>query len=159
MNFVDVIIRIGTAGSYQEDLKVYDLFLVDSVYSNTNFDEEVLGENINIINSSLELNTVIDETSKELGIDIKRGRAFTTDAFYGNPKTTIDLALENNCDVVEMETYALLLNAKKHHKRATTILTITDEIYSGNMMPPKEREMRLNSMIKLVLESIIKIEK
>lgn len=156
---VDVIIRIGTAGSYKKDLKVYDLFLVDSVYSNTNYDEEVLGENINIINSSLELNTIINETANELGLNIKRGRAFTTDAFYGNPKTTIDLALKNNCDVVEMETYALLLNAKNNHKRATTILTITDEIYSDNKMPAKEREMRLNSMIKLVLESVIKIEK
>jgi len=156
---VDIIIRIGTAGSYNEGLKVHDLFLVDSAYSNTNYDEEVLGENINIINSSLELNTIINETADELGLEVKRGRAFTTDAFYGNEKTTMDLALQNNCEVVEMETYALLLNAKKHHKRATTILTITDEIYSNNQMPAKEREMRLNSMIKLVLESVIKMEK
>ena len=156
---VDIIIRIGTAGSYSEDLKVYDLFLVDSAYSNTNYDEEVLGENINIINSSLELNTIIDKTSKELGLDLKRGRAFTTDAFYSNSKTTTAFALKNACSVVEMESFALFLNAKKYHKRATSILTITDEIYSGNQISAKEREIRLNSMINLVLESIIKIEK
>lgn len=156
---VDTIIRIGTTGSYNESLKVYDLFLADSAYSNTNYDEEVIGENINIINSSLELNTIIDKTASELGLNLKRGRAFTTDAFYGIPKTTVDLALENGCDVVEMESYALFLNAKKYHKRATSILTVTDEIYSGNSMPAKEREIRLNKMINLVLESIIKLKK
>lgn len=156
---VDIVIRIGTAGSYKEDLKVYDLFLADSAYSNTNYDEEVLGENINVINSSLELNTIIDKTSKELGLDLKRGRVFTTDAFYSNPKTTMDYALKNDCSIVEMESFALFLNAKKYHKRATSILTITDEIYSGKQMTAKEREIRLNAMINLVLESIIKIEK
>lgn len=156
---VDTIIRIGTTGSYDENLKIYDLFLVDSAYSNTNYDEEVLGENINIINSSLELNTIIDRTSKELGLNLRRGRAFTTDAFYSNSKTTMNLALENGCSVVEMESFALFLNAKKYHKRAASILTVTDEIYSGKQMPAKEREIRLNSMINLVLESIIKIKK
>ena len=156
---VDVIIRIGTAGSYNENLKVYDLFLADSSYSNTNYDQELMGENINIVNSSLELNTIINNTAIELGFDLKRGRVFTTDAFYSNPKNAMDLALENGCDIVEMESYALFLNAKNFHKRATSILTITDEIYSGKQMSSKEREIRLNAMINLVLESIIKIEK
>ncbi len=154
---VDVIIRIGTTGSYNEDLKLRDVFLADSVYSNTNYDEELTGKNINIINSSLELNTIIAETATELGIDLKRGRAFTTDAFYGKPQNTVDLAIMNDCDVVEMESFALFLNAKEYHKRATSVLTVTDEIFSEKKLSSNEREMRLNSMIKLVLESIIKL--
>src|SRR5574344_2562480 len=35
---VDIIIRIGTAGSYVEDLKPYDLLLATSSYSTTTFD-------------------------------------------------------------------------------------------------------------------------
>ena len=45
---VETIIRIGTAGSYVEDLKVFDVLLADSAYSKTSFDEESGFENIRI---------------------------------------------------------------------------------------------------------------
>ena len=155
---VDVIIRVGTAGAYDKSLKLYDLLLATTSYSNTIFDEETLNKSMTVINSSIELNTIINETAEELAIELKSGRVHTTDAFYGMGDISQKDALKNECLAVEMETFALLLNAKKYHKRATSILTVTDEIYSGNKMTGKEREIRLNSMITLALESIIKLK-
>lgn len=156
---VEIIVRVGTAGSYDKTLKLHDLFLATSAYSNTIFDEESLNKSINNLNTSIELNTIIKETSSSLGIDLKSGRVHTTDAFYSVDKNAQEEAVKNNCLAVEMETFALLVNAKKFHKRATSILTITDELYSGAKMSGLEREIKLNSMITLVLESIIKLKK
>ncbi|NLC47890.1 MAG: purine-nucleoside phosphorylase, partial [Tenericutes bacterium] len=75
---VESIIRIGTAGSYIEELKVYDVLVADSAYSNTYFDEESGREDIQIINSSPDLNGIIMETAAKKRINVKLGRVHTT---------------------------------------------------------------------------------
>ena len=60
------------------------------------------------------------------------------------------------CRAVEMETYALLYNAKKFLKKATAILTISDNLITQEEIDPKAREQKLDEMIFLALESIIK---
>ncbi len=151
---VNVIIRIGTAGSYVENLKVYDVLLADSAYSETSYDEEALNRSINVINSSFDLNSKITEVSKRLGIDLTVGRVHTAEAFYSS-NISYNKYLDQNCLAVEMECFALFLNAKKFNKKAAALLTISDEKYSSNKMTAEEREIKLNKMITLALESII----
>lgn len=153
---VDTIIRIGTAGSYTEDLKPYDILIATSAYSTTNFDEEAGIENVEILNTSFEINSVIESTANLKRIPIKKGRVHTTEAFYTENKSYGEFT-EMECVAVEMETYALLFNAKKFHKKATAILTISDNLITREAMTPLEREKKLDEMIKLALESIIKI--
>ncbi len=152
---VDVIIRIGTAGSYTEDLKVYDLVIADSAYSKTYFDEESGKDDIEIINSSQELNGIIANTARIRGINTNFGRVHTSLAFYSSNKN-YQKYLDLGCKAVEMETYALLYNAKKFFKKATAILTISDNLVTHEEIDPKAREQKLDEMITLALESIIK---
>ena len=56
-----------------------------------------------------------------------------------------------------METYAILYNAKKFYKKATSILTISDNLITHEEINSEEREKKLDEMIVLALESIIKI--
>ena len=154
---VDTIIRIGTAGSYLPDLKVYDLLLATSAYSKTYFDEEAgrEGDNVEIINSSQELNGVVLNTARIRDINITEGRVHTSLAFY-NKLTDYSKYTNLGCKAVEMETYALLYNAKKFYKKATAILTISDNLVTHEIIDPMERERKLDEMIVLALESIIK---
>lgn len=152
---VNVIIRIGTAGSYVENLKVYDILLADSAYSETSYDEESMNRSLNVVNSSFDLNNKITEASKRLGIDLNIGRVHTSEALYP-ANISVNKYLEQNCVAVEMESFALFLNAKKFNKKASALLTISDEIlHKENQMTPQEREIKLNKMITLALESII----
>lgn len=152
---VDVIIRIGTAGSYTEDLKLYDILVADSAYSKTYFDEEAGIEDVEIVNASQELNGIITNTARIRGIDTTLGRVHTSLAFYTENKN-YQKYLDLGCKAVEMETYALLYNAKKFFKKATSILTISDNLVTHEIIDPKEREQKLDEMIVLALESIIK---
>ncbi len=152
---VEEIIRIGTAGSYTEDFKLYDILVADSSYSKTYFDEEAGREDIEIINSSGDLNAKIMSTAALKRINARLGRVHTTEAFYTENKDYKKFT-DMGCKAVEMETYALLYNAKKFLKKATAILTISDNLVTHEEIDPKAREQKLDEMIFLALESIIK---
>ena len=152
---VDCIIRIGTAGSYKEDLNVYDILLANSAYSQTSFDIESGREDITIINSSAELNSIIMDTAFMKNIKIREGRVHTSEAFYTENKDYTDL-IGLGCEAVEMETYALLYNAKKFMKKATALLTISDNLITHEVIDSEAREKKLDQMIELALDSIIK---
>ena len=152
---VDEIIRIGTAGSYTEDFKLYDILVADSSYSKTYFDEEAGREDIEIINSSGDLNGIIMQTAALKRINARLGRVHTTEAFYTENKDYKKFT-DMGCKAVEMETYALLYNAKKFLKKATAILTISDNLITHEEIDPNAREQKLDEMIFLALESIIK---
>ena len=152
---VDYIIRIGTAGSYDEELKAGDLLLADSVFSKTNFDEESGHENIEVINTSFELNSVIMDTALIKGIKLNQGRVHTTEAFYTENKDYSKFT-EVGCKAVEMEVYALMYNAKKFMKRATALLTINDNLINHEETNSDFLEKKIDEMIVLALESIIK---
>ena len=155
---VNAIIRIGTAGAYKEELKPYTIIIADSSYSDTNFDLESGSEDIEIINSSFELNNIINMTANIRRINVITGRVYTTDAFYTD-RRNYDYFINKGCIATEMETYALLYNAKKFHKMASSILTISDNLITHEELSSEERERRLDDMIVLALDSIIKLEK
>ena len=152
---VDTIIRIGTAGAYTTDLKIFDLMVVDSSYSRTTFDVESGIDDKEIINSSQELNGIIMQTAAMKGMNVKLGRVHTTEAFYSD-SVNIDELVKLGCQAVEMETYALFYNAKRFKKQATAIITISDSLITHENMDPEVREKKLDEMIVLALESIIK---
>jgi purine-nucleoside phosphorylase len=152
---VEKIIRIGTAGSYKEDLKLYDVVVADSAYSNTCYDEEAGIENVDTINSSFELNSTIMDTAALKNIKVTTGRLHTSLAFYTESKDYKKYT-DLGCVAVEMEAYALLFNAKKFKKQATAIVTISDNLITHEEINSEERERKLDEMIVLALESIIK---
>ena len=152
---VQTIIRIGTAGAYSPDLKLYDILLADSAYSNTIYDDEAGIENVDVLNSSFELNSVIQDTAAVKGIKLTQGRVHTSVAFYTENKDYTKYT-DKGCLAVEMETFALLFNAKKFKRQATALLTISDNLVTHEIMDSTQRERTLDEMIVLALESIIK---
>ena len=150
---VDNIIRIGTAGAYLKDLNLYDVILVEESYSESNFGKV---QDINIpdtLYSSSILNDKIKNTAKSSNIDLKCGKIHSSDVFY-NENINIDELVKKGCLAAEMETYALFFVANKLNKNATALVTISNNIVTGEETTSIERERNLNEMIKLVLESI-----
>lgn len=154
---VDVIIRIGSAGSYTSNLNVKDLFLVESSYSTSNYALSYCNLDKNIVYSNNELNNIIKTTSNELGLSIKSGRVHSTESFYTDSLNKEEIINQNNCECVEMETFSLFVNANKNNKKATSLLTISDSFVTNESLSSKERETSFNEMIKLALESTLKL--
>lgn len=156
---VEKIIRIGTCGALSKDLKLLDIVLTDKVYSETDFGMQFCKYDSKIVEASEELNKVIEETSKELNLKINIGATNTTSVFgpYGDAEGIYERA-PKDLDLIaeEMEGYALCLLAKYFKKDASVLLTISDSPYINEVVPTEDRQLALNEMIKLALESIIK---
>lgn len=150
---VETIIRIGTCGAYSRDIKLYDVFLVNESFTDSNFAYVYDKTNINIARSDTSLNNKIKEKAINLNIDLKEGKVHSSDVFYSKSDTT-SLYNTHSCFGAEMESFALLFLAAKLNKKATCLLTISNNIVTHEETTPKEREQAFDDMIVLALESI-----
>ncbi len=150
---VEKIIRIGSCGALIKELKLYDVILVNNTYSLSNYLNELTGDNERLLKSNEELNEKIFETAKKLKQEINYGNVFCTDAFYNSVDRDY---LIKNYEIVatEMETYALFSNAKLLNKKATALLTVSDNLVTKEETTSEERQNSFNKMIELALESI-----
>ena len=78
---VDFIIRIGSCGAYNESLNLLDTILVDNSYTEGNYAYELNEEDIHIMESSSDLNTVIEQTAHQENIPYIKGNTLCTDCF------------------------------------------------------------------------------
>ena len=160
-HFYDVqkIIRIGTSGAYNKDVHIGDVVLSTAAYTPSNFAYEYSNENTHLEESTKELTDTIDETAKEIKIDIVKGVTITNDVF--DVYVNID-HIRNSCPLddkilaKEMEAFALFHIAKKEGRQASALISVVDSDFEDIQISPEDRETKLNNMIKLALESIIK---
>ena len=153
---VDTIIRIGTMGGYT-DLKLKDIVLVDNSITNSNYGKYLCNyPNINI-SGDIELNNIILNTSKELGLNIYKGNIYSSDVFYEQNNDFKDKVAKYNVLGVEMESFALFTNAKLLNKKAATLLMVSDSFIYPDKLSSLEREQGLDNLITLALETSLKL--
>ncbi|MDE7433086.1 MAG: purine-nucleoside phosphorylase [Lachnospiraceae bacterium] len=153
---VENIIRIGSAGSYTEDAKVYDVILADSAYSESSFAKTQNGYDKDKTYPSKLLNDKIINAAKELEIPVIEGCVHSSDVFYREDKTPYfeRLYKEKGCVCVEMESFALFHNAAVLGKNAACLLTISDSFVSSQITTPEERQKSFTDMMKIALHTI-----
>ena len=158
---VENIIRIGSCGGYKPNLKLFDIILSENVFSEGNYALTLNNDNCHIVNSSKELNSVIENTAKETNTKIISGNTVSTDCFdiyMTDVNKFLERLPENfNPVSVEMEALALFYNAKLLNKNASCLMSVVDSKFIKNVATAEERQTGLNNMIKLALDSAIKI--
>lgn len=154
---VENIIRVGSAGSYDINLPVYDLLLVENSYSDSSFARVQNNSTYDVVPSSEYLNQMIVETAQEKNQKITVGTTYSTDVFYRQEQSN-DKIREHHCLACEMETFALFHTAKMLNKQATCILTISDHFVTGEETTAQERETGFKKMIELALDTTLKLK-
>ena len=158
---VENIIRIGSCGSYSNDLNLFDTILVDNSYTEGNFAYEWNEENCHIAKSNSQLNDIIEQTAKEFYIPYIKANSLCNDCFDGYlddiPKFLNRFPSDLNIKACEMEAFALFYIANYLKKQASCLLTVVDMYYKKQEITSEQREKSLNDMIKLALESAIQI--
>lgn len=154
---VECIIRIGSAGAYTQDLNLYDVFLVESSYSESTYADIQDNVKDTILFSDVEVNNLIKETARNLSIDLKSGTIHSSDVFYKENNRFVELFNQYGCQAVEMETFALFHNAKTLNKKASAIVTISDNLVTKEETTSEERQNSFTTMMKLALEVATKL--
>ena len=153
---VKTLIRVGSAGSYQEDVKIRDIVVAlststDSNINNRRFKGASFAPTVNF-----DLLSKVLKTAEEKNIKIKAGNILTSDEFYNDDPSYFKKWAEFGVLAVEMETAALYTLASKYKAKALSILTISDSLVSPEITSSEEREKTFNEMIELALETTIK---
>ena len=150
---VNYIIRIGTCGAYTDKLKLNDVLLVDKSFSDTSYGRN-LGYSLDNISGSDTLNNIIMENASKYGINITKANIHNTDAFYNDGYSKF---LDLDCVGVEMESFALFVNARRFAKHAATILTVSDNLVTSESMSSIDREKSKIKMIELALVTALNL--
>lgn len=162
---VENIIRIGSCGAYDPDLKLFDIVLSKSSFSEGNLALTFNNEDCHIAESNEELNKKIIDTAKETNISLVQGNTTCMDFFdlYATDiqKFFARVPKDFNPICAEMEAFALFYVAKVLNKKASCLMSVVDIVNNdGNALSSitaKERQNGLNKMIKLALDSSLKV--
>ena len=151
------LIRVGSAGSYQEDIKVRDVVIAMSVSTNSNINNRRFnGANFSPT-VNFELFRMALKVAEEKNIKIKAGNVLTSDEFYSDNSDYYKRWADFGVLAVEMETAGLYTLAAKYKAKALSILTISDSLVSPEITSADEREKTFSEMIELALETAIRI--
>ena len=145
------LIRVGSAGSYQKELKIRDIIIAiaASTTSGINSQRFIGASYAPTVNFDL-LKKALKE-SDNLGIPIKAGNVLSSDEFYTDDFNDYKHWAEYGVLCVEMETSGLYTIAAKYNVKALSILTISDSLVTRERTSAKEREMTFSDMTKIAL--------
>ncbi|MBT8260853.1 MAG: purine-nucleoside phosphorylase [Flavobacteriaceae bacterium] len=146
------LIRVGSAGSYQEDVKIRDIVLAMAASSNSGLNEIRFGGADYAPTASFELFIKAVDAAKAKGVEVKAGNIFTSDEFYADDFDSFKKWSKFGVLCVEMESAGLYTIAAKYNVNALSILTISDSLVTGERTTSKERETTFKGMIEIALE-------
>ena len=151
------LIRVGTAGSYQKDIKVRDIVIPMSASTDSNINSRRFnGANFSPT-ANFELFRIALKVAEEKNIKIKAGNILTSDEFYNDNSDYYKKWSDFGVLAVEMETAGLYTSPAKYKVKALSILTISDSLVSPEITSAEEREKTFSKMIELALETAIRM--
>lgn len=152
-NFYDVdnIIRIGSAGAINEELKLRDIVIGMGACTNSNYASQysLPGAIAPIASFSLVEKAV--EAARKLGIKPSVGNILSSDTFYDD-SNSLKAWQKMGVLAVEMEAAALYMNALRSGKNALCICTISDCPFTGEACSSEERQNSFTQMMEIALE-------
>ena len=151
---VDQIIRIGSCGTYQENIQLFDIIIAKGASTDSNYASQYqLPGSFSALASYDLLQKAID-ASKKRKANFHVGNILSSDIFYRADGDAWKKWQEMGILGVEMESYALYCNAAYLHKKALTILTVSDSLVNHQETTAEEREKSFTEMMEIALDLI-----
>ena len=161
---VENIIRVGSAGSIQDNINLYDLVIAQGACTDSNFAHQFHIPGTFAPIASYELLSAAVEAAKDAGAVYHVGNVNSSDVFYGDhvgvPEGLDSVYALNKMGVMalEMEAAALYMNAARYGKRALCICTISDHVLKGVETTSEERQTAFTTMMKVALDVAVAME-
>ena len=161
---VENIIRVGSAGSIQENIELYDLVIAQGACTDSNFASQFhLPGTFAPIASYALLKAAVDAAELN-GARYHVGNVNSSDVFYGDHEgvpeglDSVYALKKMGVMALEMEAAALYMNAARYGKRALCICTISDHVLKGVETTSEERQTAFTTMMKVALDVAVTME-
>lgn len=150
---VDAIIRIGSAGGLSDQVKLRDVVVAMAASTNSNYGAAYNMPGYLAPAASYDMLAHSVEAAKKLNVNAVVGTVYTSDHFY-YPCPEINQQLRDLGHLaVEMETAGLYWTAVGCHKKALSILTISDHLFTGEALSAEDRQESFHEMMEVALET------
>ncbi|PIP19704.1 MAG: hypothetical protein COT38_01990 [Candidatus Omnitrophica bacterium CG08_land_8_20_14_0_20_41_16] len=152
------IIRVGTCGSLDENIKIGDLFVVDEVIRGDGVTPYYVDKNFKTI-ADKKIADTLYEVAKGMGLTIHRGKVWTTDALLRETREIVEAKRKEGAKAVDMVSATMLTIAQTYNIKAGSILAVSDNVITGEMgfMNPLYY-MAESNILKIALGTVKKLE-
>ncbi len=161
---VENIIRVGSAGSIQDRIDLYDLVIAQGACTDSNFAKQFHLPGTFAPIADFQLLQAAVEAAQENGVRYHVGNVNSSDVFYGD-HAGVPEGLDSvyglqkmGVMALEMEAAALYMNAARYGKRALCICTISDHVLKGVETTSQERQTAFTAMMKVALDVAVKMD-
>lgn len=151
---VQNLIRVGTCGAIQKDVKVRDVILAMTASTDSQMNRLTFNGIDYAPTANFELLKKAYDSGIEKGLNLKVGNVFTADMFY-NDNADHKKWADYGILAIEMETAALYTLAAKFNRNALSVLTVSDHILTGEETTSEERQTTFNDMIEVALSASV----
>ena len=157
-HFYDVenIIRVGTTGALSEKLKLRDVILAQGACTDSNFAHHFRLPGVFAPIADFKLLETAVAAARGMGVEPPVGNILSSDVFYYKHGSGLEWA-PMGVLAIDMETAGLYMNAAESGKRALTICTVTDNLVTGEGLPPADRQTSLAQMMEIALETAVRM--
>ena len=145
------LIRVGTCGAIQKDVKVRDVIIAMTACTDSNMNRLTFpgfdfapAANFDLLKKAYDAGT-------EKGLHVRVGNVLTADVFYRESMDMVKKLGDYGVLAVEMETTALYTLAAKYGVNALSVLTVSDHIFTGEETTSEERQTTYNEKIESAL--------
>lgn len=152
---VQNLIRVGTCGAIQEDIKVRDVIIAMSASSDSQTNRLLFNQVDFAPTANFYLLYKAYQVATERNLSVKVGNIFTSDSFYRENFDLYKKLASYQVLAVEMESSALYTLAAKYKRNALSILTVSDHILTGEETSADERQTTFNEMIEVALDAAL----
>jgi len=146
------LIRVGSCGSFLEDVKVRDIVIAMAAATNSNYASQYALPGTYAPTASWALLKKAVATAEQKGIAVKVGNVFSSDIFYDDNPTSWQKWAKMGVMAVEMEAAALYMNAARAGVQALCILTVSDSLVTHEALSAEERQNTFTQMMEIALE-------
>lgn len=151
---VQNIIRIGTAGSFHENIHIEDIVIGISASTDSDFAHIFDLDGKYSPTASWDLIMKAKAAADALGISVHGGNLLSSDVFYKVDPDWWKKWKQIGVMGVEMEAAALYMLAAWHGIKALAIVTISDHFVTQERSTAEERQHSFTGMMKIALEAV-----
>ena len=151
---VKKLIRIGSCGSIQPELRLRDVIIALAGSTDSNMNKNRFAGYDYAATADSELLFSAYEFIKTNDMKVKFGNILSSDTFYSDDPNEWNMWAKFGVQAIEMETSQLYTLAAKFGVQALSVLTVSDSLTSQEETTAQEREKTFNDMISIALNII-----
>ncbi len=152
---VENIIRVGSAGSIREDVKIRDVVIAQGASTDSRVNRTRFADMDFSAIADFNLLRRAAAAAEQAGKKVHVGNVFSADLFYHPDFSSFDVMEKMGILAVEMEAAGLYGVAAEYNKKALAIMTVSDHIRTGEATSSEERQKTFDDMVEIALNVAI----